>query len=105
MSRTELWRTVDLCDKSLEEHGILMPVIEMNIRYLKPIFYDDIIKISTRLLDTTYTKMLFEHNVYNMKNELINKGISTLALVDLESRKPIRMPEFIRTKINYDTEL
>jgi acyl-CoA thioester hydrolase len=105
LSRTELLRTVGLCDKTLEEQNILLPVIEMNIRYLKPIFYDDIIKISTRLLETTYTKMLFEHNVYNMKNELINKGISTLALVNLESRKPIRMPEFIRTKINYDTEL
>ena len=105
LSRTELLRTVGLCDKTLEDHNILLPVIEMNIRYLKPIFYDDVIKVSTRLLETTYTKMLFEHNVYNMKNELINKGISTLALVDLESRKPIRMPEFIRTKINYDIEI
>ena len=105
LSRTELLRTVGLCDKTLEEHNILLPVIEMNIRYLKPIFYDDVIKVSTKLLETTYTKMLFEHNVYNMKNELINKGISTLALVDLESRKPIRMPEFIRTKINSDTEI
>ena len=99
LSRTELLRTVGLCDKTLEEHNILLPVIEMNIRYLKPIFYDDVIKVSTRLLKTSYIKMFFEHNVFNAKNELINKGTSTLALVDLDSRKPIRMPEFIKTKL------
>ncbi|RLD21361.1 MAG: acyl-CoA thioesterase [Bacteroidetes bacterium] len=99
LSRTELLRTVGLCDKSLEEHDILLPVIEMNIRYLKPVFYDDIIKVSTRLLKTSFTKMFFEHNVYNANNELINKGTSTLALVDLDSRKPIRMPEFIKMKL------
>jgi acyl-CoA thioester hydrolase len=99
LSRTELLRTVGLCDKTLEEYNILMPVIEMNIRYLKPIFYDDVIKVSTRLFKTSYIKMFFEHNVFNAKNELINKGTSTLALVDLDSRKPIRMPEFVKTKI------
>ena len=99
ISRTELLRTVGLCDKTLEEHNILLPVIEMNIRYLKPIFYDDVIKISTRLLKTSYIKMLFQHEVYNANSVLINKGTSTLALVDLESRKPIRMPKFIKTKL------
>ena len=99
ISRTELLRTVDLCDKTLEEHNILLPVIEMNIRYLKPIFYDEVIKISTRLLKTSYIKLFFEHRVFNTKSELINRGTSTLALVDLDSRKPIRMPDFIRTKL------
>ena len=100
LSRTELLRTVGLCDKTLEEQNILLPVIEMNIRYLNPIFYDDVIKISTRLLKTSYIKMFFEHKVFNAKSELINKGTSTLALVDLESRKPIRMPEFIKDRID-----
>ena len=99
ISRTELLRTVDLCDKTLEEHNILLPVIEMNIRYLKPIFYDEVIKISTRLLKTSYIKLFFEHRVFNTKSELINRGTSTLALVDLDNRKPIRMPDFIRTKL------
>ena len=99
LSRTELLRTVGLCDKTLEEHNILMPIIEMNIRYLKPIFYDDIIRITTRLIETSYIKMFFEHRVYNANNELINKGTSTLALVDLDSRKPIRMPEFVKSKL------
>ena len=99
ISRTELLRTVDLCDKTLEDHNILLPVIEMNIRYLKPIFYDEVIKISTKLLKTSFTKMFFEHKVFNTKSELINRGTSTLALVDLDSRKPIRMPDFIRTKL------
>ena len=76
-----------------------MPVIEMNIHYLKPIFYDDIIKISTKLIEMSYTKMFFQHNVYDTAGNLINKGTSTLALVDLESRKPLRISEFIKEKI------
>ena len=99
LSRTELLRTVGLCDKTLEAHNILLPVIAMNIQYLKPIFYDDVIKVNTKLLEISYTKMFFEHNVFNTNSELINKGTSTLALVDLESRTPIRMPEFIKTKL------
>ena len=64
ISRTELLREIGLCDKTLEGQNILLPVIEMNIRYLKPIFYDDTIRIKTTLTKYNSTRMFFEHIWY-----------------------------------------
>ena len=49
ISRTELLRKLGICDKGLENHNILLPVIEMSVKYIKPIYYDDEIIIKTTL--------------------------------------------------------
>ena len=100
ISRTELLREIGLCDKTLEDLNILLPVIEMNIRYLKPIFYDDVISIKTILTNYNSIKMNFDHLVYDNENILVNKGTSTVVMVNSASRKPVRMPAFMLEKID-----
>jgi len=99
ISRTELLRGIGLCDKTLEDINILLPVIEMNIRYLKPVFYDDVISIKTTLTKYTPLKMFFEHQVFNKENQIVNRSTSTVVMVNATNRKPIRMPEFMHKKI------
>lgn len=99
ISRTHLLRQIGMCDKSLEKLNIIMPVIEMNIKYLKPVFYDDIISIQTTLLEMPSSRFKFYHEVMNQNNEIINQGNSTLVFVDSITRKPMRVPEIILEKI------
>lgn len=102
ISRTELLRKIGISDKQLESRNILLPVIEMSIKYLKPIFYDDIITIQTSLNHMPSSRMKFLHEVRNHSNEVINQAESTVVFVDINSRKPMKVPELIVNKIkNY----
>lgn len=102
ISRTELLRKIGISDKQLESRNILLPVIEMSIKYLKPIFYDDIITIQTSLNHMPSSRMKFLHEVRNQSNEVINQAESTVVFVDINSRKPMKVPELIVNKIkNY----
>ena len=98
-SRTELLRKVNLCDKKLSEQDFLLPVIALESQYKKPVFYDDVIVVISRLLNVTACKLDFEHEIYNSANELVNKGKTSLAFVDMISRKPIRIPDAIQRQL------
>ena len=99
ISRTELMRKIGFSDKELEAKNILLPVIEMNIKYLKPVFYDDVITIKTSLQNIPTSRMRFKHEVFNTHNEVINQAESTVVFVDMHTRKPMKAPEFIVDKI------
>ena len=49
VARVEALRSIGCPYKSLEDAGILMPVTEYSIRYLKPGKYDDLLKIITTI--------------------------------------------------------
>lgn len=104
ISRTELFRELGICDKELEEHNIMLPVIDLKIKYLKPIFYDEVITIKTHLDEMSNSRMLFRHEVLNQNNELINKAESTVAFVDVDTRRAIRAPQIIINKIETFTK-
>lgn len=101
LSRTELLRRLGLCDKSMEAKGIILPVIDLQCKYLKPAFYDDELMVRTQLSELSACKLCFEHEVYNEDNELINSGFTAVAYVNSESRKPVRIPKEIEEKLKY----
>lgn len=99
ISRTELLRKIGICDKEIERYSVLLPVIEMKIKYLKPIYYDDIITIRTSLQNIPTTRLIFQHEVLNHNNEVINRAESIVAFVDIDTRKPMKAPQIIVNKI------
>lgn len=99
ISRTELMRDIGFCDKELEKYNIIMPIIELNIKYIKPIYYDDIITIKTTLQKIPSVRMSFDHEVRNASDEIINRATSTAVFVDMKTRLPMKAPEFIISKL------
>lgn len=99
ISRTEMMRNIGFSDKELEGYNIIMPIIALNIKYLKPILYDDIITITTTVKQIPDSRMVFFHEVRNTENRLINSAVSTAVFVDMETRMPMRAPEFIVNKL------
>ncbi len=99
ISRTVLMNQIGICDRELEKQNIILPIIKMNIRYLKPVFYGDIITVRTSLKELPEIRMQFYHEVLNQNSEIINKAESTLIFVDSKSRKPIRIPENVFNKL------
>jgi acyl-CoA thioester hydrolase len=47
MGRVEWLRNLGISYKWMEESGIMLPVVSLNINYKKPARYDDLLKVKT----------------------------------------------------------
>ncbi len=95
-ARTELMRKINIHDASLESQNIMMPVIEMNLKYHNPSGYDEELTIETIVEDIPEVKLNFKFKMYGNDNKLICSAKSTVVFVDSISRKPMRIPDFIK---------
>ena len=100
IGRVELLRKIGLSYKELEERGIMLPVIDLNIKYLRPALYDDLIEIKTYLKKIPGVKIQFDYEIYNEKKELLTKGTTTLVFISSETMKPIQAPKDLIDKIS-----
>lgn len=94
IGRTEFLRDANLTYKQLEDDGFLLPIVKMNINYLKPAKYDDLLTIRTIYKKLHSVKVEFEYEIYNQNGELLNKGETLLAFVDINTRKPKAAPKY-----------
>jgi acyl-CoA thioester hydrolase len=99
VGRTDLMRKFGISYREMEEQGIQMPVIHMDCFYIKPAFYDDLIKVHTYIKELPKSKIKFEYEIYNSENILINKASTTLIFLDSQTEKPTRAPLFFTDKI------
>lgn len=93
VGRVEWLRSMGISYKSLEESGIMLPVLNMNINYLKPAKYDDLITVVTNLLKTPGVKIEFGFKILNEEKELLSTAEVTLVFVDMKKNRPTRAPE------------
>jgi acyl-CoA thioester hydrolase len=93
VGRTELLRQYGLAYKDIEDSGVLLPVADMHIDYYAPAIYDEVITVRTTITEKPGVKILFLYELFNSKNELINKATTTLVFVRASDRKPCRPPK------------
>lgn len=95
-ARWDLFRHLGIPYKEIEEAGILLPVVNVQIDYLKPAFYDEELVIETSILAMRGAKLVLGCKLFNEEQELINSARITLAFVNLHSRKPCKPSAFIQ---------
>jgi len=94
-SRWELFRSIGITYRSVEEAGYMLPVIRMSFRFLKPVHYDDLLHVTTTLKAIRGARIWFAYKLYNANNELINEAETELAFVHRDSWKPCIAPDFL----------
>jgi len=95
--RTELLREAGISYKEMEKQGIILPVVSLNIQYIAPIYYDELITVFTSIPRMPGVKIIFEYEIYNSSNQLANKGNTTLAFIDQGKNKPVKAPAYFLT--------
>lgn len=95
IARTELMRKYGICDCFIEEQNVMMPVVEMNVRYKHPAHYDEIIYIETFIYKEPLVRFFFNFIFKNSKNEVICTADSTIVFVNKDDRKPIKTPQLV----------
>jgi acyl-CoA thioester hydrolase len=99
IGRVETLREIGVSYKELEARGIMLPVVDLKVKYLRPALYDDLIEIKTFLKKTPGVKIEFDYEIYNEKKELLTTASTTLVFISSETMKPIQAPGDLIEKI------
>lgn len=94
-ARWELLRSIGIPYSSIEEAGIMCPVIKMNFKFVKTTRYDELLTIHTTLKAIKGVRIWFDYKLYNEQNELINEAETELAFVGLTDWKPCKAPDIL----------
>jgi len=89
-ARWELLRSIGISYKIVEESNIMLPVVELTSKFIKPAFYDELLRIHTELIFIKGALIKFIYYIYNEKDELINEAETVLAFINKNNRKPCR---------------
>ncbi|MBV1887711.1 MAG: acyl-CoA thioesterase [Urechidicola sp.] len=100
MGRAEWLRNLGYSYSAMETDGILLPVLNLNINYLKPAKYDNLLTLKTTLKKKPSIKIEFDFEIYNQNNELLTTAYTKLAFIDSKKNRPTKCPEHLLKKIN-----
>ena len=92
IGRVEALRALGFSYKDMEDNGVLLPVIDFNIKYLAPAFYDDLLTINTFVKELPVARIKFDYEIFNESKEKLNFGSTTLVFINKNSGKPIKCP-------------
>ncbi|MFO7615631.1 MAG: thioesterase family protein [Bacteroidales bacterium] len=93
IGRTELIRAAGLTYRDLEEQGILLPVTRMEVKYIKPVGYDEQITIRTTLKRMPSAKITFHYQIISENGEVVNEAVCDLVFTSSKTRRPVRPPK------------
>jgi acyl-CoA thioester hydrolase len=95
-ARTEALRAMGLPYRELEAAGIIMPVVELNLRFHRPAYYDELLDILTFIDQLPTARLYLRYEVRRHETqELLATGQVTLCFVDRKRNRPIRAPRML----------
>lgn len=98
VARVEALRELGFSYKKLEDDGILLPVSEYSVKYLRPAYYDDELTIHTKIESIDGVKLNFYFETFK-DDKLLNTSKVQLVFVDAKTGRPTRPPMELETKI------
>lgn len=106
VGRVETIRSLGLTYKELEEvHGIWLPVMSLDMRFVRPAYYDDLLTVRSELRELPGAYIIFHVEVWNEKKKLVNAGRVRLCFFDAKTKKVVPAPEYLLEKLRpYFTE-
>jgi acyl-CoA thioester hydrolase len=94
VGRVESIRQLGFSYKDLESTGIIMPVVEMNVKYLRPARYDDLLTIRTTLREwPAEHRIRFHQEVFNEEGKLLTVGDVLLYFLRSANMEKTHMPK------------
>jgi acyl-CoA thioester hydrolase len=95
IGRVEWLRNKGVSYKSLEENGIALPIVSMQINYKKSARYDDLLTVKTFFKKYSTVKIEFDCEIWNQNQELLTTGHFVLVFVDMKTGRPVLPPDYI----------
>ena len=100
LARLEWLSDLQISYAEMESRGILMPVVNASVKYIKPLVFGDNFSVTVILKKEPKATLEFDYKILNQNNELISTGNTLLAFLSSETKLPIRCPKFLLEKFN-----
>lgn len=82
----------------MEKSGIILPVSKLNVSYLRPTYFDDVLVVSVELTEIPTSRLIFNYTIKN-KDEIVVTGTTVLAFLNKITKKPVRCPDYMLEKV------
>jgi acyl-CoA thioester hydrolase len=100
IGRVETMRSLGLTYKDLEViYGIMMPVVNVEARFILPAKYDEELTIRTILTELPSKMITFGNEIYNAEQQIIHKAEVKLFFVEMSTGKKVSCPEYMLDKL------
>lgn len=100
IGRVEMLRSLGISYRQMEEQGIMLPVVNFEVKYIRPAYYDDLITIKTSITKIPTAKIVFDYELYNENNQLLTKANTVLVFVNKSTMKPTTAPQHLVNKLS-----
>lgn len=96
IGRVEAMRDLGVRYRDMEdEDGIIMPVMSLNMRYVRPAYYDDLLTVRTVIRKVPEKHITYHHEIFNEKGKLVNGGSVKLCFVQQDINKTVAAPAIL----------
>jgi len=93
--RTEWLRELGIEQTVLIEQGLAFAVTKINIDYLKPACFNDLLEVVTEIKSSKKASLIFKQTIRdkNRQNIIYSKAEVKAACIDMKSLKPKALPK------------
>ncbi len=77
----------------MEDEGVMLPILEMQSKFLKPAHYNQTLTIKSIVKELPAVRLTVDYEIYNEAEQLINIGKTVLVFVNRQTRRPCQPPE------------
>ena len=95
VARTEWLRAVGLTYAEMERRGVMMPIVEVQVKYRMPAYYDEFITVRAIVDELPKARMTFRYEIRGEDGRDIATGMTTLGFIDKTTRRPQRAPQWL----------
>lgn len=100
IGRTESIRQLGFAYKDIEALGIIMPVVNLQIKFFQPAKYDDLVTVKTILKEIPQNhKIIYYGEIYNESNNLLSTAEITMYFMHAKEMTRANMPEELIGKL------
>ncbi len=102
-ARTEWLRKIGFDHKILKEkYKLLFAVKNLTIDYIKPGHLDDLLTVTSKLLESRKASLTFGQNIKNENNELLSEAKVKVACINSKTLKASPMPDELILELTND---
>ena len=93
VARAESIRSLGFTYREMEAMDIMMPVVELQCKFVRPAHYDDLLTVKLILKELPADHRIeFDHEIFNASGKLITVGKVVLYFIKISTREKTAMP-------------
>lgn len=95
MARCRLLDEVGCNYIKMRQENFALPIVKMDFKFIKPIYFNDELRIEIALLDCN-TLLKFSYQIFNFNNELLCNAHTSQVAVSLQGKTLYEIPKVLK---------